>query len=284
MKRIVVTGANKGVGFAVVERLVADRNDTFVYLASRDLDRGYAAKQALVARNSGWEDRVHVLQLDVQDAASVAAAASTVAAAGSLYGLVNNAGIAGGSDRDILDVNLYSVKQVTDAFLPSLAPEGRIVNVSSGAAPMFVAKCSQDRQRFFNKATTNWPEIKAVAEEFLANPTADGFPPPSNDSVGNAYGLSKALLNCYTVLLAATSGKSANACTPGFIITDLTQGKFGRAQLEEWGALPPEKSTVAIWRLLFDDLNGNGWYYGSDGMRSPLDRYRSPGAPEYEGE
>ena len=36
--------------------------------------------------------------------------------------------------------------------------------------------------------------------------------------------------------------------------------------------------------LLFEQLEGNGRYYGSDGRRSPLDRYRAPGTPAYAGD
>lgn len=35
--------------------------------------------------------------------------------------------------------------------------------------------------------------------------------------------------------------------------------------------------------LLAENLKGNGWFYGSDSLRSPLDRYRDPGDPEFEG-
>ena len=36
-------------------------------------------------------------------------------------------------------------------------------------------------------------------------------------------------------------------------------------------------------RCTCDGLEGSGHYYGSDAKRSPLDRYRSPGSPPYEG-
>ena len=65
-----------------------------------------------------------------------------------------------------------------------------------------------------------------------------------------------------------------------------TSGALGGKTLEEAGALPVDKSTVAPLRLLLADaaaLPGNGRYYGSDGLRSPLHRYRSPGGPEYDG-
>ena len=49
------------------------------------------------------------------------------------------------------------------------------------------------------------------------------------------------------------------------------------------GAKTPDEGTVSTMHLLFQDLEGNGRYYGSDAKRSPLDKYRSPGSPEYEG-
>ena len=36
--------------------------------------------------------------------------------------------------------------------------------------------------------------------------------------------------------------------------------------------------------LAMDDVSSTGWYYGSDGLRSPWDRYREPFVdPAYEG-
>jgi len=34
--------------------------------------------------------------------------------------------------------------------------------------------------------------------------------------------------------------------------------------------------------ILFGDDVAQGWYYGSDAVRSPLDVYRGPGEPPYE--
>ncbi|NND66872.1 MAG: SDR family oxidoreductase, partial [Halioglobus sp.] len=45
-----------------------------------------------------------------------------------------------------------------------------------------------------------------------------------------------------------------------------------------------EHGTVAILHLLFGKPHGSGDYYGSDAKRSPLDRYRAPGSPEYHGD
>ena len=53
MRRIVVTGANKGIGLAIVEAILTEHADTFVYLGSRDEGRGRAAVAALTRSLSG---------------------------------------------------------------------------------------------------------------------------------------------------------------------------------------------------------------------------------------
>lgn len=89
----------------------------------------------------------------------------------------------------------------------------------------------------------------------------------------NAYGASKALLNAYTVI----QGKSdsdifVNACTPGWIKTDLTKG-HGASNPTSKGAVPP------CFLMMDESLNSkpSGRYYGSDCVRSPLHFYRGPG-------
>lgn len=298
VKRVLVTGANKGVGLAIVERLLSERADTYILLGARSKQRAKDAAATLCARVPAWASRLEVLELDVSDATSVAAAASEVAsrfgATDALFGLVNNAGIAAGTPAELLAVNLYGVKACTDAFTPLLCRGGRVVQVSSGSAPMFVAKCSPERQHFFTRPGVSWAELETVVAEFLA--AADGgdaallqagFPAPTErESLAYvAYGFSKAALNVYT-RLASTQLPAllVNACTPGFIITDLTRHMFGGGRPEEFGALPPSQSTVATWRLLFEGDVGSGHYFGSDGLRSPMGSYRSPGSAEYAGE
>ena len=48
MKKILVTGGNKGIGLAIVKLLLRDFPDTFLLLGSRDVSRGEAAVKQLV--------------------------------------------------------------------------------------------------------------------------------------------------------------------------------------------------------------------------------------------
>lgn len=47
--------------------------------------------------------------------------------------------------------------------------------------------------------------------------------------------------------------------------------------------LTPEQGCVSIIKCLFEPVT-SGFYYGSDGLRSPLTMTRDSGTPEYEGE
>jgi hypothetical protein len=51
----------------------------------------------------------------------------------------------------------------------------------------------------------------------------------------------------------------------------------------ELGLKQPSAGARTALLLLFGEPEGNGRYYGSDGQRSPLDRYRAPGSEPYRG-
>ena len=48
MKRILITGANKGIGLATVKKLLESYSDTYVLLGSRDLTRGKQGLESLL--------------------------------------------------------------------------------------------------------------------------------------------------------------------------------------------------------------------------------------------
>ncbi len=253
-----------------------------------------AAVHSLRALHPGAEHRVAYLKIDVSSDESVRAAREAVAASlpgdgAALYGVVNNAGIGLGSHdmAQVVNVNTLGVKRVCDAFLPLLGNGGRLVNVSSASAPRFVSGCSAARQAFFQDAGIEWPALQALIDEVVAlgDDTA-GF-----EKLGlephNPYGFSKACVTLYTLLLAREHPHLViNACTPGYIETDLTRpaAKSRGVSPADMGMKPPEHGTVAIMHLLFGAPHGSGHYYGSDARRSPLDRYRAPGSPEYTGD
>lgn len=292
MRRILVTGANKGIGFAIATGILKEHADTFVFLGSRDAERGRAAVQSLAAEGPGYSDRVLLVEIDVSSDDSVARAAHSVAAAlgkERLYAVVNNAGVGFGHDmKTVLDVNTAGVHRVCRSFLPLIdEQQGRIVTVTSAAGPNFVAECSPDRQQFFLNPETEWEDLEALMKECLEMEGDDAAFANKGLGKSNAYGLSKALTNTYVLQLARKHPSlRINACTPGFIETDLTRpmAQSRGKSPSELGMKSPGEGARAPLFLLFGEPEGNGRYYGSDAKRSPLDRYRAPGSPPYSGE
>lgn len=295
MKCVLVTGANKGIGRATVAAALAARDDTEVLLGSRDVTRGEAARAQLIAGEPSWEGRVEVLPLDVSDDDSVSAARDRVAAKlgrepAPLYGIVNNAGIGFGKQdmATVLEVNARGPHRVCEAFLPLLDPKvGRVVNISSAAGPNFVKRCSPARRHLLTRPGVTWAEIEALMSECLEIAATSRDFASAGLGDGEPYGLSKACLNAYTIALARSHPNlTINACTPGFIESDLTRPYAERsgASPREMGMKTPAEGTRAPMHLLFGDVGASGWYFGSDAQRSPLDRYRSPGDPPYTGD
>jgi len=291
VRRVLVTGANKGIGLAIVNAILSERDDTFVFLGSRDPARGEMARRALLTEHPTWDDRLAVVQLDVTSDASVGAMVEEIRRRcgeqfPALFGVVNNAGVGGGADlRTTFSTNTLGMRRVCEACVSLLDPSaGRIVNVTSASGPIFVGGCSPDRRRLLTNSQIEWSELEGFIHECLSIENGkEGFARRGLGD-GSPYGLSKACANSYTLLLARRfPSLKINACTPGYIETDLTrpyaasQGKTPA----EMGMRPPHEGTRSVIHLLFAELEGNGHYYGSDAQRSPLDRYRAPGSEPY---
>ena len=121
-KTVLVTGANRGIGKALVAEALA-----------RGAGRVYAGTRQPLAHS---DDRVTPVSLDVTDPAQIQAAASQVA---SLDMLINNAGTMLPDDltdpavlERHLAVNLFGTYAVSQAFLPALTrSRGAIINLLS---------------------------------------------------------------------------------------------------------------------------------------------------------
>lgn len=128
--RVVVTGANRGIGLAFVREALA-QGAAAVYAGVRDLDTVTDELRATSAIP---------IQLDVTRDADVLAAATTCA--GSTI-VINNAGMFTGNRlieadaaRDEMEVNYFGVLRMIRAFAPVLAAGGggSFITVSSVAA------------------------------------------------------------------------------------------------------------------------------------------------------
>jgi NAD(P)-dependent dehydrogenase (short-subunit alcohol dehydrogenase family) len=228
MKTALVTGANRSIGFEVVKQLLD--LGYFVYLGSRDLDKGLAAASQLKS------DNVKVIQIDVSDGESINNARKQIE---SLDVLINNAGISGGfpqaptalsieTIRKVFDTNFFGTIEITQVFLDLLkVSEGpRIVNVTSGLASLTLHN------------DPNWKYYKVK---------------------GGAYGPSKSALNAYTIALAyelRDTPIKINAVDPGFTATDFNQYRGT-------GTIQDAAARIVKYAVIGDD-GPNGQYFSDD--------------------
>ncbi len=233
MKTILITGANKGIGFETAKQLA--QANYFVYLGSRDKEHGMEAINKLKALGI---TNVDTIVIDVADITSVRKAREQLEAKiGALDILINNAGIAGDQPqelaaggvenlRKVFETNFFGAIQTTQEFLPLLRKSDApaIINVSSEIGSLSVHTASE------------------------RNP---------NRAKYHVYGTSKTALNGFTVMLAnelSGDGISVNSVTPGYTATDLNQFQGGKTVEQGAAAIvalaknPPPAGTARFFK------------------------------------
>ena len=139
-RSVVITGASRGLGLASAARLY--RGGWTVVAAMRSPDLGLQRLRAASGAAAG-DPRLVAVRLDLDDAASIAAAAEAVGeAVGAPDALVHNAGVAAVGCAEempanvwsqIFSTNVFGPVRLTQELLPAMraAGRGRIVVVSS---------------------------------------------------------------------------------------------------------------------------------------------------------
>ena len=204
MKKVLITGANKGIGLATAKQLL--QRGFYVYLGCRSHERGVQAMEQL---KSGGLINAELLIIDITDDRSVKNARADLGKkAEKLDVLINNVGITGNMPQDALtatvpefekvfQTNLYGTLRVVQAFTDLLekSEEPQIINISSSIGSLTL------------HSDTHWKYYE-------------------NANLFMVYAVSKAALNLYTISLGNQLPKfRVNLVDPGFIKTDLTNNK-----------------------------------------------------------
>ena len=230
-RTILITGANKGLGFEVVKKLLKDASSSNdrILLGSRDVKRGEEA-----IRKLGSPSNVHLLQLDTSSPDSITHAINEIKQkhGGQLDILINNAGIGKQGDtaevaREIFATNYYGVNALNEQASPLIRENGRIVNVASEVGAWTLHDMSSQLQSRYKSPTLTKEQIDGLLQEYIAaleSKTADQlgyntkFPMLS-------YGVSKAALIALTHVEARQWSGAKNVLVvsvcPGYCATDI---------------------------------------------------------------
>ncbi len=226
-KVALVTGANRGIGFAIVKLLA--KEGFIAVLTARDEKKGRAAAEELLSE--GIEVPFHKLDVtaeeDIKDTARWLESEY-----GRLDVLANNAGVfldkggaAGGGSamtvdldvlRDTMEVNVYGPLRLARELAPLMEKTGggRIINMSSGLGRL--------------------------------SDMSSGF---------TGYRVSKTAINALTRILASElsgAGIVVNSASPGWVATDM--GGHDAPLTPEQGA------DTVVWLATMDDPPTGGFF------------------------
>ena len=205
-KCVLITGANRGLGFEIARQLGG--KNFYVIITGRNEEK--LSKALSLLENAGI--RAEMILMDVSQDNSVESAAGILSMKNiRLDILINNAGISLKDDKSlisselivlekIINTNSCGALRVTRAFLPLMNNYGKIINISSGGGSM--------------------------------TDPVEGWSP--------AYCASKTLLNALTRHLAyelSSHNISVNAVCPGWVKTDMG-GKYAPRSVEQGAETP----------------------------------------------
>ncbi len=218
-KTVLITGANKGIGYQIAKDLGA-RGFT-IFLTARNSAKGQRAWKELVDQGI----KCHFIELDVSDPASIRNAVQEFQKqALHLDILINNAGVLLDQNHDFkqfdpekalttLSINTLGPAWITQAFLPLLGEGSRVVVLSSGAGS-------------FCNGIETW---------------------------GSWYSISKTAVNAVVRQLDVvlqSRGVAINAMCPGWVQTDM--GGTGASRSLKKGA------ETAVWLATEAPINLSG--------------------------
>ena len=212
MQTILITGANRGIGLALTRQLLKD--DARIFATCRAPERADALHE--LAQHQ--PERITVLQLDVNDVASIDSAVAAVAAkTDALDLLINNAGIGGDDSGRILG-------QLTST-------EVSHVITTNAVSPLILTQACRELLKIGDN-----PRVVMISSGLGSLQRTGG--------TSYAYRMSKAAMNMAARVLAfdsAMTGITTVTMNPGWVQTDMGGPS---------AALKPEESASSLRKLI----------------------------------
>lgn len=262
-KIAVVTGGNRGIGFAIAKNL-AKKFNGLVYLTARNEESAKKAVHELELKFNITNCRP--FQLDITDKVSVAKIKAYLEQThDGLDILINNAGVICTPDNsrplkqqleDTVDTNYFGTLNLCTALFPLLRTNSRVVNVTSDWGCIRYIRNETIKKKLLSPNLT-CDAISSIMNEYVRIAQSDAY----QNEMGEAYMVSKNGLNALSVVQQrlfdeGSSGTIVSAVHPGEVTTDMNQ--------HHGTILPDEGSETIVYLALREESagvpGGKFWY------------------------
>ena len=229
-KLVLITGANRGIGFALVDKLLEKNKKLRIIMTARDDEKGQQVYKELCEKYPEDVERFYYHQLDITDEASITALIDFIKKTFKKFDyLVNNAGYSStGRDfneqvcEDTFKVNFNGTINFTEKLFGTFNKNGKIIFVTSKSGTLQKLKNENLISKFKN--AKNVDDVLKLSEKFKKT-----IPEEKTEADGwykNCFAMSKLFLNFYAKLIIkkreiSRESISVYAVHPGWCKTEM---------------------------------------------------------------
>ena len=229
-KIVLITGASRGIGYCLVEKILANKKNLRIIMTCRDDEKGQQLYKELCEKYPEDVERFFYHQLDITDEASITALIDFIKKTFKKFDyLVNNAGYSStGRDfneqvcEDTFKVNFNGTVNFTEKLFGTFNKNGKIIFVTSKSGTLQKLKNENLISKFKN--AKNVDDVLKLSEKFKKT-----IPEEKTEADGwykNCFAMSKLFLNFYAKLIIkkreiSRESISVYAVHPGWCKTEM---------------------------------------------------------------
>ena len=235
-RTIIVTGANKGIGYGIIKALANISNNDKILLTSRNRELGERAKNDIIQGNQAMGNRLEYHQLDITDIPSRLEFLKYLSTKNyKIDVLVNTAATIIKKDDlnpvaldETLKTNFYSTVDLTEEILKQdlINSNGKIINISTHLGRFYNIKSQILKTEFLDKDLTCEKLYEFCKRYRIALEKKSYFEEGWPREVYPTYSFSKLCLNLYSRIISKRKdiverNIQVYSCSPGGVKTDM---------------------------------------------------------------
>jgi NAD(P)-dependent dehydrogenase (short-subunit alcohol dehydrogenase family) len=191
-KILLVTGSNKGIGYAILEGLLKEKSKLRMILTSRNENQGQTSLNSLISKYPEAKSQLYYHQLDISKKESREELAKWIKEKfGKIDYLCNNAGVYTNPKKELIEINVFGTLNLTEELLKGdlINNNGKIISTGSelGASYSVVGDHANDY-----KNVKNVEDLINLSNKYI------------NDEIkGDKYAVSKLSIHVYSKILGS---------------------------------------------------------------------------------